>query len=345
MLRFCDSFDHYQTSDISRKWSSTDGVSPTIGAFGRNGTNGMRFANLRGSQVSKTLDNQQTWIIGFGIKPAAFPAADAPIVQIVDSGTTQVTFSLASDGKIKAYLGEGWSGGANSSLLGTSSSGISAGSYSYVEVKAIISDTVGEMSVRINGSSVLSLTGIDTKVTANAFASTIILGEDGGSVVLQVDFDDLVILDGTGALNSSFLGDVRVEALLPNGAGNYSQWTPQGSATNYQNADETPGDDDTTYNGEGTATEKDSYAFQNVVVTTGTVKGLMTHMLARKDDAGSRQIRRIARVSGTDYAGSTVNTTTSYVYYSEVLETNPNSSAPWTISEVNAIEAGVEVVA
>lgn len=343
-LRFSDSFDHYQTSDITRKWTSAGGTSPTIAVVGRNGTSGMRFANLMGSSVSKTLDNQQTWIVGFSIKPAAFPAADAPLIQFIDGGTTQVTFSLASDGKIKAYRGEGWSGGANSSLLGTSSSGISSGTESYVEFKVVISDTIGEVSARINGSSVLSLTAQDTQVTANAYAATIELAESSGAVALQVDIDDLYVLDGIGAVNVNFLGDIRVEALVPNGAGNYSEWAPS-AGSNYQNADEIPPDDDTTYNADGTAGQKDSYAFQNSGVSSGVVKGVITHMCARKDDAGTRQIRRFARVSSTDYNGSTVTLTTSYTYYSEVLESNPNTAAPWTLAELNGAEFGVEVVA
>jgi hypothetical protein len=342
-LRFCDSFDHYQTSDITRKWSNAGGTSPTIGVVGRNGTNGMRLVNSRGSSVSKTLDNQATWIVGFGIKVAAFPAADEPILQIKDGSDTQVTFSLASDGKIKVYRGEGWSGGANSSLLGTSSTGISAGSYYFVEFRALISDTVGTADVRINATSVLSLTGLDTKVSANAYANVIQIGEDSGASALTVDIDDLYVLDGTGALNSNFLGDVRVEALFPNGAGNYSQWTPI-AGSNYQNVDETPPDDDVTYNLESTNAQKDSYAFQNSSLASGSVKGVMTHILARKDDAGSRSIRRFARVSGTDYAGSTVLTSSSYTYYSEVLESNPATSAPWTLTELNAAEFGIEMV-
>lgn len=343
-MRFSDSFDHYETADISLKWTSVGGVSPTIAASGRNGTNGMRFANLMGSSVSKTLDNQQTWIIGFSINAAAFPVADAPLVQVVDAGVTQVTLSLASDGKLKAYRGEGWSGGANSVLLGTSSSGISAGVETYIEFKVIIDNTIGEVSIRIAASSVLSLTGQDTQVTANAFASVITLGEDSGAVVLQIDIDDLVIMDGVGALNSNFLGDVRVEALFPNGVGNYAQWTPQGSGINYQNVDETPDDDDTTYNVEGTTGDKDSFAFQNVSISSGTIKALVTHMMARKDDAGVRQIRRFARIGGTDYAGSSVTVASSYSYHSEVLETNPATASLFTIAEANAAEFGVEVV-
>jgi len=341
-LRFCDSFDHYETADITMKWSSTGGISPTIGVVGRNGTSGLRLANLLGSSISKTIDNQQTWIIGFAVSIASLPASDLPIVQIIDSSTTQVTFCIASDGKIKAYRGESWSGGT---LLGTSSSGIGAGSFYYLELKVIIDNTIGAVEVRINASSVLSLTGVDTQVTANAYANVIMIGEDSGASVLQTDIDDLVILDGTGSVNSNFIGDVRVEALLPNGDGNYSQWTPVGSATNYQNVDENPPDDDTTYNVEGTSGQKDSFAIQNVSLVTGTVKGLVTHMATRKDDAGTRQIRRFVRVSGTDYAGSAVTVQSSYIYNSEVLETNPNTSSPWSLTELNVLEAGVEVVA
>ena len=60
-LRFVDGFDHYAVADITRKWSTVNGgVSLEVG---RNGS--CLMTNGWIEYVSKSFDNQDTFIIGF----------------------------------------------------------------------------------------------------------------------------------------------------------------------------------------------------------------------------------------------------------------------------------------
>ncbi len=348
-LRFVDSFDHYATADILTKYttkvadSGASGV--TIGAFGRNSTSGMRFNRTTNSSgvanyVTKTIDAQATWIVGLAWKTNLLPAGTASesIVQFIDVGTLQCDLRFNADGTLSVTRA--------GTVLGTTSFSVTTGTFYHIEIKVTISDASGVAVVRVNGDTKLSLSGVDTKNTANASANIIRIGQGVGTQnagLLVTDVDDLYICDGTGSQNNDFLGDVRNEALLPTAAGNYAQWTPS-AGSNFQNVDDATPNGDTDYNESSTTGQKDSFAFSDLASSNGSIAGVTVHCYAEKTDAGPRSIRFFIRSGGVDYFSPNFALTTAYLYYSYTWETNPATSSAWLISEVNAIECGYDVV-
>jgi len=154
---------------------------------------------------------------------------------------------------------------------------------------------------------------------------------------------DFYACSDTGSDNKGFLGDIRVQAILPSGAGNSTQMTPS-AGSNYQCVDEAAPNDDTDYVSETTAGEKDTYAFGNLTPTSGTVKGTQILISARKDDAGTRTIAPVYRPVSTDYDGTTVSIGNSYDYVRQVKDVSPATSVAWTIAEINGAEFGVKLV-
>ena len=64
----------------------------------------------------------------------------------------------------------------------------------------------------------------------------------------------------------------------------------------------------------------------------------------RKTDAGAREAAIIHKSGSTETEESSVALGTSYVnYQSSIRETNPDTGNAWTISDVNALQAGIEV--
>jgi hypothetical protein len=339
-LRFVDSFDHYATADLTKKWTSTLGTVEISAGNGRDGT-----ACLRGSAapnatrtfyVQRTLAAQATWIVGVAFKPSN-DGIEHGIFTLLDGVTLHCDLRRNGDGTLKVTR--------NGTTLGTSVATISAGSWYYVELKATISDAAGVAVVRLNGAEILNLSGVDTRNGGNASANVIRLGTTSAwaSLAVQADFDDLYICDAQGAANSDFLGDVRVEALLPSGAGNSAQWTPSAGA-NYACVDDTAPDGDTTYVASSTAGHKDTYALGDLVSTAGTIFGVQTNLVGRKDDAGSRTVRPVLRLSGTEATGATTGLSDSYLDILDIFETAPGGGA-WDMAGVNGAEAGVELVA
>jgi hypothetical protein len=335
-LRFCDSFDHYNTAQIPRKWSGVIGA-PTI----QSGTarTGSAMKTTGGSVGAyKALTAQSTWIVGFASNLEATATGALLTLYDTSNAAPQVTLKAESSGLLTVRRGSD-----SGTVLGTTSSAHPIGAWCYVELKVLISGTVGTVDVQINGVNVLSLTGQNTKSTAAATADTIIVNSavptaNGSGYTQNREIDDLYVCDGTGAANNTFLGDVTVQCVFPTGAGATTGWAHTGAATNWQAVSETPADDDTSYVSTSSVGAVDSYA--HGAVGAGTVFGVQLCLEARKTDTGARVIQPLVRSGGADSPGSMVPLSTSYQIYTDIRETDPNTGLAWTTSGINAAEIG-----
>jgi len=334
-LRFCDGFDHYATADITKKWDLVNACSIN-GAYGRFGTPGL-YVNY---YMYKVFDNQATWIVGMGFQPNAW-VNNVPDVSIIDNGTCQV--DLRYDNNHRFYVTR------NGTTLGSGSMVLRSPHWYYIELKVLIDNTNGGVWLRINGQDEIRLgayaltpTSLDTQATANAYANQIWLGSGASANYLC---DDLYICDATGSRNNDFLGDVRVQTILPSADGGTNEWTAS-AGSRWECVDDPTPDSVTDYISEDTAGQKNTFAFGNVTPTSGTVKGTQILIAARKDDAGSRFIAPVYGngTPASDVDGATVSVGDSYIYYSEIKEQDPVAAADWTIASVNAAEFGVRLV-
>ncbi len=338
-LRFVDSFDHYVTADLAEKWTTVTGT-PTISAGnGRRGTACLR-TNAQAQHVTKTLDAQATWIVGVAIKLTnAVTGTVMPFIQLVDASTVQTDVRINNDGTISVTR--------NGTTLGTSTFALSAGVFYYIEFKCLINNSTGTYEVRVDGSNKVSGTGADTQSSANASANQVRVGYVSSSGSPDPDIDDVYICDATGSTNNDFLGDCRVDYYGPNGNGNTSQLTgSDGNSTdNYLLVDEAAPNDDTDYVESATVGNKDTYALADMTHTPTSIFGIQVLASAKKDDAGARSIATVTRSGTTDFDGATQALSTSYIYYSDVREVDPNTSAAWTKANFNSSEPGVKVAA
>lgn len=336
-LRFMDSFDHYATADIGKKWT-TPGAATISAGNGRNGTASLRL--VASSTCQKVLGSQATWIAGFATKIESPGASD--IFNLWDSATVHIRVNWTAANRIEIKR--------NTTLLATSTTVFNADTWYYLEFKITIHDTAGVVQMRVNGvaETLTFVTGTettqDTRNAGNASADTFLFRTTTG----EFHFDDLYLLDGTdgtaaqGAANNAFLGDCRVEALLPSGAGNSAQFTPS-AGSNYQNVDDATADGDSTYNASSTSGHIDSFAMGNLTMTSGSIYGVQTNLWARKDDAGSVSLQPHFRISSTDYARTSVSLSDSYVDHLAIEGKDPDTGSLWTVSGVNGAEYGYKM--
>lgn len=338
-LIFCDSFDHYATADITKKWKSASAANAAITATGGRRNGG--YANLQNTLYTAMLvplSNVATVICGFGFNPAT--SITGQILLFTDSTTVQCSLRWNTDGSLSFYRGNA------STLLGSSAAGlVPTAQWSHIEVKVAIHNTTGTVEVRVNGSAspVINLTSQNTRSTSNNFATGV--SPTAVSGFSATYFDDFFVCDTAGSTNNNFLGDCRIDALFPNGDGNYTQFTPSTGTTHYTLVDEsTPNTTD--YNDGASVNDRDSYAMGNLsALTSQTVYAVQTNVAVLKDDAGSKSVATFIRSSGTNGDGASVPLSTSQAYVSQVFETNPNGGGAWTESTVNAAEVGVLVTA
>jgi hypothetical protein len=155
-------------------------------------------------------------------------------------------------------------------------------------------------------------------------------------------FTDITLCDGSGSLNNTFLGDRRVYALFPTGAGNAAQWVPS-AGSNYACVDDSPPNDDTDYVSAPAALGSvDTYAMADLPPGASSVAWVQASPYAKKTDGGAGSVQPVYRRSGTDYLGTSQAVGANYSWYPEVTELDPSSGVAWTASGVNALEAGIK---
>ncbi|NCC04323.1 MAG: hypothetical protein EOM37_09840 [Proteobacteria bacterium] len=339
-LRFMDGFDHYTTTASFGYKYNTYAVSATPSTGRRSGSNAARLGNYGSDYIMKTIDDQTTWLVGFAYKREAAGNSELPLVQLRDStGSIQIGLYMhCIDGLLRIWRGD------MSTLLATSSSAIPLNTWCYIELRTFINDTTGTLELRINGTTIATYTGDTKQSTSLNTARTIRLS--GGVYSTGYGFiDDLYICDGTGTTNNDFLGDCRVDTLYPNGIGNSAQFTPTGSAANWENVKDTTIDEDTTNNASATAGQIDSFAFGDLSNLGSSVFGVQNNLLAKKDDAGTRTMRSITRIGSTNYESGDFSLGTTYLDYLQIQETNPATTAAWTVDAINGAEFGYKVQA
>ncbi len=325
-LFFIEGFD---TGDFSRWYENGFGsITTTRFSSGRSASIGSNVSTVGFSPVAQLF-------AGFAFNSNAGTRWTNDMLRLfTDAGATlQLSLSIKSAGVLSLYLG----GNGGGTLLGTAT--IPSTGWMYLEVSATINSTGGAVVVRLNGVTVISYTGN----TKNGGTSTSIDTISFSGSINNYYFDDLYMCDATGTTNNTFLGDVRVQTLMPNGAGSSTQLTPTGSASNYVNVSEIP-DNTATYNSSSTVGQRDTYAMADLVATTNTIYGIQNNIVAWKSDAGTAGIKPSVLTNSTLYYSPTIMLSASpYSYASPVLESNPVTGVAWTAADVNGAEFGAEV--
>lgn len=337
MLRFCDSFDHYGTNDLALKWSLiyANSGSYTITSGGRT-NNCLTLATLYGSNnsVTKVLDNQSTWTIGVAINwtRTAYPVE---FIRLLDGTTRQISLVISATGTL--YIDK------NGTNIAASTNTWVNG-WNYVEFQAVFNGSSGSITVRVNGGSWLTYSGNisqsgNNQANAIGFGDNFTLNFSRGNLLL----DDLYICDGQGSHNTTFLGDITVDALTPNANGYYTNWTAVGSTFAYNCVNENPTDGDTTYILDNNVGDRESFTFTGPTNTILTVYGLQVVADMKKSGSGNRSIGVFTRISSTNYDNSGIAINTSYAMYTQIIELNPNTTAAWISTDIASLEAGIKV--
>ena len=333
-----EGWDHaFTTLKTGRSYSG-----PTQGSSTRFGVGRSLRASAAGADPTWSITLPSTYstlIVGFAFQTNA--NVNNEVFDLWDN-TGAVVVSLATaDGAnhLAAY------NVADTQLGSTGTHSLLPNTWNYIEIKVVVHPTAGSVEVRLNGatSAEISATNVNTgSVNIGRIGAYL---NNAGNVC---DYDDIYAADTTGsAPNNTFLGDVRVEQITLNAEGTNTGWTANtGTKVSRVNEGATTYtyDGDTGYIESATPDAKQTFTGAPLAVTSGTVHAVQLSTVARKDDAGLREIARVIRHGGTDYDGATQPALgTSYVMTTELLPQDP-AAADWTIASVNAAEWGVKVI-
>ncbi len=345
MLLWLDSFDNFGTSTgsapspagvIERKYSGIVYFESIMDI--ETGRLGGYCLNLPWNSINYprcqplALTTNSTLIIGLAVKVLTPGVADR-FLNFAHSTNRGVNLRYIT-GELAIYDRSG------AQLEITSGLGWTSGTWKYVECK-IVCDVSGSYTVKVDGVIKLSGSAVDTRPAVGQDYNSSFQLQASQASAGNVHIDDLYCCDGSGTANNDFLGNVRVEAIRPDAAGDSTQLTPS-AGNNYECVDEEVCDDDTTYVESVTIGQKDLYGTDAAI--SETIFGVQANTDCRETDASSFDIKTLCKSGGNESAdvGQAIGGT-DYVTKTRILETDPADSNPWTASGINAAQFGLEV--
>lgn len=322
-----ESWDYLATADLDEAgWTNASNAAISAGN-GRFGDDSLR--TTQSGSIGKTYASLTTGVIGFAFRTSAIPT-NGTLLTLLDGATGHVDLRIVTGSVLRVTRA--------GTTLGTGTTVLLENQYYYFEFKVTIDDSTGVAQVKINGVDEINLTNQDTRNGATAVFNVVRLETNGFASGTQNDFTDYYLDD------SVFNGDLRIQSRMPNGNGNYSQLVgSDGNSTdNYLLVDEADPNGDTDYVESSTAGDKDTYTYENITPTTGSIVGVKINTYARKTDAGARTIRTLTRLSATDEEGPDRTLASTFAYHSDIRTTKPGGGS-FSITDVNNLEVGVKV--
>lgn len=354
-LLWMDGFDHYGTDTTNMSdgaWANNTVYATLSTVNPRTGTHSLRFpeSSSSASPLRRVFgDAKVTAGLGSVYWLSSLPTTNDryQLVSFKDTANVaQVTLVLQSTGILSVKRGQ-----VSGTELGNSGTpAITAEAYTHIEILVTIDNAAGAVEVRVNGITVISLTGIDTQATSNTETSQVDIGRTGGtgslpsSDVSVMYVDDIFCYDDIGSFNNTFIGDRKVFTLFPNADTAQADWTPLGG-TGFSNIDEADPDDDTSYisTGEpGSPGAISEFALDNLPSGVSSISALVIVNRAKKTDAGIANMVSSIVSTSSESSGSLNPMTEAYTYYHDVVEVDPDTSAPFTPSAVDSALIKIE---
>jgi hypothetical protein len=336
-LVYCDGFDTYSTAQLSRRYNNNGG-SMSINSGGADGT---------GQYLNCPNDNEYIYIpfagttygelyLGFDYKCSSSNNHQMLNIQNNGGGTLCVISNA---------------GTCNTSYGNSSSTCFLAGQWYQVQIHFKISTTVGALMIKVNGVTVINLSGLNTGSTNIGQLQLGVLGNGNAG---QPAYDNLWVFSTAGTHSNGFpTGRIKVQSLLPTSDGSNLNFTTSAGTTHYTNVNQQISDDDTTYNFDANAGDKDSYNITGLATSgISQVHGMIVNAVYRKDDINSKNMAVIAISGATETDTASLQVPLTYTASSSpinatiglLLTDDPNTSAQFTVSAVNAMQIGVKVI-
>jgi hypothetical protein len=337
-LLWIEGFEGFGTTGapqgVEEKYLETHRISFTVLDTGRLAGYAWKSTTSSNPQITtEHLGGASTIVVGFGFKVNRV-VSNLSIFEFYEPGKTLgMNLQIIGD-ELRVRRG-------STTLATTSTLNLQVDTWYYIEFKVTVHNSAGAYELRVDETTELSASSIDTQ--ASSFAQIDLAKWIMPSSSLDhMWFDDIYILDNSGSNNNDFLGKCRVDGILPDAAGDQTDFTPSAGA-NYAAMDENPDDGDTTYVESDTATDQDLYNYASMPASIGGVRGVQINTLARLTDAESFDLKTLVKSGTTTDADSGQPATNDYRVLRRIVEEDPDTSALWTESGINAAQFGLEV--
>lgn len=353
-LIFVDGVDSYSvTADLTDKYDNNSDTgdilfNATAGRYGE----GAIVADDDGQWLDKIIPltgsavTTDELFVSFSYKMSALSrTANQGFLALSQSGEVGGEAASSVDGVYLAFVAGLVTLYRDATILATGSNAITAGAWNRIEIRHIVDNTSGITQIKVNGELEIDFTG-DNQDAGLVGINVVKFGAQ--HTPTQHTFDDIVIHNSAGDAPTTWLNDIRIETLRPDGAGASSDSTAVGAATRHEAVDDTGGNDgDTTYVSMATALDEDLYTIGNMSFSPASITAVATTIMCRADGTTSRTIRGKVKENVTEGNGEThaVPAGADYKHVQNFFPQNPDTTAAWAETEVNAMQIGQEVIA
>ncbi len=348
-LRFIEGFDHWTSNvydELQLKWgtlSTQTNVSSSTITPHNHGRSILLDADEGNLPMFTNpligINSLRSGIVGFHFRTSDFSQDDTePIIAwLRNDGAYQITLRANTGGNLRFFRG-------NTVFLLAGSAVLSNNTWYYLEVKYYIADQILANSFQLRVDGVLDINlATNTDTAAASTTNTELLRWEGADGTNRyIDNIYLITLDGTR--NRDFLGKCFVETLYPTGDSLVNFVGSDGDSTNnYLHVDETNPDNDTTFV-QTSGANVDRYKFPAPSGAVNTIVGIQLTCKARKTTTSHGEWNNIAHISGIEYVQATHSLHTSYDYFFDIFEVNPNTNGTWLTTDIPQNSFGVKYI-
>lgn len=321
---------------------------PTSAQIIGNNNNGALYYDLSGAEEDDVM------IAGFAFYAASthnqplFAFADRNFHNTLSGGHVMLQFNGGSRcweiylGHENIVAGGGktliWSGLPNTVFINT---------WHYMEMKVKIANAGGTVELRQDGSTIFTYSG-DTMTDGPGICNRVEFASRTNGLSYRLDdcyLNNEQVAAGDAADDDDFWGDTRVFPSLPDGNGNYSMWDgSDGNAVdNYLLVDEAGAPVLTDYVESLTVDDIDTYTFEDLPVSVGTMRTVETRIHAAKSETGVKKVRPVIRRGSDVFGVEHTLAEDSFFTYRGRFHVDPITAAAWTITNFNNTEFGAQV--
>lgn len=325
---FMDGFDSYNgigaaPTGVQARWTGTP-ASLVVGRFGTG--QAVTYTTGTAASTSPIFTGVSGFTCGFGVFLTSF-SDTIRAVSFLSGVTVHVALRFNIDGSITALR--------DTTVLGSSAAGVVLlSTWHTVECEVVISDTVGRVTIYVDGASVLNLTAQDTRNGATTTVDTFARVNGGPAMRL----DDLYITDSATKPTAA----LRIETLYPTSDGVTLNWTPSTGVSHFGVVDEAQAST-TDYISASLVGDVDELNMGDLSAAPTAIEAVDLVMYALKSDATARTLFPGVKSGATTSDGAAVTLSTTGGRFDRIMAVDPNTSAAWTAAAVNALIARPKV--
>ncbi len=345
MMLWAEGFDAYGDDEakmLDGPWAEISSVTLSNVQV-RTGTRSLLVDSV-GSKARRVLGGNKPIVgVAQAIYIIAHPSVPntTNLIAFKDSNNfPQLLINLDTTGAVSAWCGD--DNVVYGELQGVSTDLIVTNAWNHLEVR--VDFGAGNVEVRLNGVTILNLAAVHVvnldplpgRATGQASAAQIAWGSYAGAGHADIYVDDVVVWDGTGAQNNTFVGDRKVYTDFPTGDTAEQDWDRSAGASSFALLDENPDDGDGTYVTTETTGDRFGVTFPALPAQVTSVAAVIFQHKSKKTDAGDCNIQLHCASGASEADGLDRPMTTAYTAWQDVFEVDPDTSAPFTKAAAEA---------